>query len=64
MRQSFQDSEQRLLLASASLLNQLAEVQKLKEAIQSAEASRRNPQPSAGRQSCLRTEGHRALQGR
>jgi hypothetical protein len=42
MRQSIQDSEQRLLLASAGLLNQLAEVRKLKEAIQSAEASKRN----------------------
>jgi hypothetical protein len=42
MRQSFQDSEQRLLRASVNLLNQRAEVQKLREAIQSAEVSKRS----------------------
>ena len=35
-------SEQRLLQASADLLNQLAEVQRLREAIQSAEARGRS----------------------
>lgn len=41
MKWSIQVSEQRLLRASADLSNQLAEVQKLRAAIQLAEASRR-----------------------
>jgi hypothetical protein len=41
MRQSFQDSEQRLLRTSANLFDLLAEVQKLREAVQLAEASNR-----------------------
>jgi hypothetical protein len=41
MERSIQFSEQRLLQASAYLLNQLAEVQQLRAAIQSAEASAR-----------------------
>jgi len=39
MEQSIQFSEQRLLQAVVDLRNQLDEVQKLREAIQSAEAS-------------------------
>jgi hypothetical protein len=59
MRQSFQDSEQRLLRASVNLLNQLAEVQKLREAIQSAPPSA--AAASAGRQQSLKTEKHRPV---
>ena len=40
MERSIQFSEQRLLQASVDLCNQLAEVQKLRAAIQSAEASK------------------------
>ena len=46
MEWSIQVSEQHLLQASIDLRNQLAEVQKLREAIQSAEASKqRLPDP-------------------
>lgn len=38
---SFQDSERRLIQISVDLLNQMAEIQKLRVAIQSAEASKR-----------------------
>jgi hypothetical protein len=41
MERSIQFAEQRLLQASVDLHNQLAEVQKLRAAIQSAEASAR-----------------------
>jgi len=42
MERSTQVSEQRLLQASVDLRHQLAEVRKLREAIQSAEASERS----------------------
>jgi hypothetical protein len=41
MGQSLQDLEQRLLQSTANLLNQRAEVQKLKDSIGAAEASER-----------------------
>ena len=41
MERSIQVSEQRLLQASVDLRNQMAEIHKLRAAIQSAEASRR-----------------------
>ena len=46
MGQSFQDSEkQRLLQISVDLLDRLAEIQELRVAVMSAEASRRRDEP-------------------
>jgi hypothetical protein len=42
MGQSLQDLEQRLLQSTTDLLNQRAEIQKLKRSIRGAEASKRS----------------------
>lgn len=49
MQQSFQSSEQRLSQISIHLLNQMAEIQKLRVLVEAAEASKLNRQSTLDR---------------
>ena len=49
MQQSFQSSEQRLSQISIHLLNQIAEIQKLRVLVEAAEASKLNRQSTLDR---------------
>ena len=49
MQQSFESSEQRLSQTSIDLLNQMAEIQKLRVLVEAAEASKLNRQRTLDR---------------